>query len=120
MTSRETQRWIIPKGWPWADASDWESAAGEAMEEAGIKGQVEQIGFARYSYQKRTVEGTTELAVDVFLMWVTHELEMWPEKSERKRTWCAPSAAAEMVEEPQLKAILRALDHLPRTRGSSR
>ncbi|MBZ0261802.1 MAG: hypothetical protein K8F90_14530, partial [Hyphomicrobiales bacterium] len=41
ITSRETRRWVIPKGWPMPEKSPAESAAQEAYEEAGIRGQIE-------------------------------------------------------------------------------
>jgi 8-oxo-dGTP pyrophosphatase MutT (NUDIX family) len=46
LTSRETKRWIIPKGWPMKGHKPWEAAAQEALEEAGLVGQIskEPIG----------------------------------------------------------------------------
>ena len=38
VTSRETRRWIIPKGWPKKGKSPHHSAAREAFEEAGVVG----------------------------------------------------------------------------------
>ena len=40
VTSRETRRWIVPKGWPWPEVSDHEAAAAEAWEEAGVRGRI--------------------------------------------------------------------------------
>ncbi len=42
LTSRDTGRWVIPKGWPMnrQDAA-YEVAAREAFEEAGVRGTVE-------------------------------------------------------------------------------
>jgi 8-oxo-dGTP pyrophosphatase MutT (NUDIX family) len=40
LTSRETKRWVIPKGWPMKGRKPWEAAAQEALEEAGLIGQV--------------------------------------------------------------------------------
>ena len=39
VTSRETKRWVVPKGWPIRGAKPHTSAAREAMEEAGVLGQ---------------------------------------------------------------------------------
>lgn len=33
VTSRDTRRWIIPKGWPWPGVEDWIAATEEAREE---------------------------------------------------------------------------------------
>ena len=117
VTSRETQRWVIPKGWPWPDHTDWDSAAGEAREEAGVTGNIEHVSFGIYDYGKRHPQGITQLSVDVFLLWVKDELDDWPEKAERTRSWFSLRQAAESVEELQLRAMLRALVDLPRTRG---
>ena len=38
ITSRDTGRWVIPKGWPMKGKRAHEVAAGEAYEEAGVKG----------------------------------------------------------------------------------
>jgi hypothetical protein len=48
VTSRETKRWIIPKGWPKKRKDPWESGAREAAEEAGVIGKIgrEPIGRA--------------------------------------------------------------------------
>jgi 8-oxo-dGTP pyrophosphatase MutT (NUDIX family) len=38
LTSRETKRWVIPKGWPMHGKKPREVAAQEAFEEAGLVG----------------------------------------------------------------------------------
>src|ERR1700755_1994635 len=52
LTSRETRRWIIPKGWPIRGMKPREVAAREAFEEAGLVGRVagkRSIGSYNYS-----------------------------------------------------------------------
>ena len=109
VTSRETRRWVIPKGWPWLELADHLAAAEEAREEAGVLGSVEAAGFGTYVYGKRQLQGTTDIEVEVFLMWVTEELDDWPERTERRRAWYSPAQAAEAVEEPQLRTLLLSL-----------
>jgi 8-oxo-dGTP pyrophosphatase MutT (NUDIX family) len=116
VTSRETRRWVIPKGWPWPELADHLAAAEEAREEAGLLGAIESTAFGTYVYQKRFPDRTAEVGVDAYLLWVAEELEDWPERAERRRVWFTPDAAAEAVEEPQLRAMLRALADLPRSR----
>lgn len=40
VTSRETRRWVLPKGWAEKQLSGPELAAKEAFEEAGVTGHV--------------------------------------------------------------------------------
>ena len=42
ITSRETQRFIIPKGWPMKGRKDHQAAAIEAQQEAGIIGRIQK------------------------------------------------------------------------------
>jgi len=109
VTSRETRRWVVPKGWPWRNVADHDAAAGEAWEEAGVRGGVvaERIGL--YTYDKRNGDKLRPLTVYAYLLEVGEEAETWPEQHERRRAWFSPAAAAELVDEPGLKALLRSL-----------
>jgi len=109
VTSRDTGRWVIPKGWPWKSKPDHEAAAGEAWEEAGVRGQISAAPIGHYSYDKREIDSVRELEVVVFLMEATEERDAWPEAHERRRAWFDPKDAAKLVEEPELKAILKSL-----------
>ena len=40
VTTRQTKRWIVPKGWPIKGLKPAKSAAREAFEEAGVRGRV--------------------------------------------------------------------------------
>jgi hypothetical protein len=113
VTSRETKRWVIPKGWPWPSCADAASAAGEAFEEAGILGCVEKIPFGAYVYPKRLETGIYAFRVNVFLLWVEQVLDDWPERADRTRALFSADDAADAVQEVQLKAMLRALNDLP-------
>src|SRR5271167_3938896 len=53
ITSRETGRWIIPKGWPIEGMKPAKSAAREAYEEAGVRGIVSTMPIGNYSYEKK-------------------------------------------------------------------
>src|SRR5437773_2370121 len=52
VTSRRTRRWIVPKGWPVESLEPSACAAVEALEEAGVSGQVEQKPIGHYRYLK--------------------------------------------------------------------
>ena len=50
VTSRETSRWIIPKGWTMKGRRAWEAAAIEAIEEAGVVGRLRRKPIGSYHY----------------------------------------------------------------------
>ncbi|MBF0335692.1 MAG: NUDIX hydrolase [Alphaproteobacteria bacterium] len=107
VTSRETKRWVIPKGWPQKKLAPHEAAAREAWEEAGVTGTVGTTPIGEFKYEKRLRSGKTRLCrVLVFLMRVDHEHDYWPEKRQRERTWFKPAAAALAVQESGLTKLL--------------
>ena len=53
VTSRETKRWVLPKGWPMKGRKRWQAAAQEALEEAGIVGRPRKKRAGKYTYFKR-------------------------------------------------------------------
>lgn len=108
ITSRETQRWIIPKGWPEKRMAPHEVAAMEALQEAGVRGRVEQDPVASFGYDKRLPSGRlVPCRVIMFLLRVEEELDEWRERRERERLWLTPAAAAERVQEQELAIFLR-------------
>ena len=106
VTTLETQRWIIPKGWPWPGEQDYTAAAEEAREEAGVLGDPKAVSIGSYTYEKRRASGLVPVRVTVYLLEVREELETWPECEQRQRAWFTPSAAAAVVQEPELRALL--------------
>ena len=109
VTSRETQRYVIPKGWPWPGRKDHQSAVREAHEEAGIVGTVRRRSIGSYTYKKRFPDGSIPVRVKVFLLVVEELLETWPEIGERKRAWFTPAKAAKAVDEAELAMIINSL-----------
>ena len=110
VTSRETRRYVIPKGWPWPGLKEHKAAAKEAREEAGIVGRMRKKSIGAYTYTKRMVNGGMPVRVRVFLMAVDRLLDTWPEQTERSREWFTPSQAAAVVQEPELAEIIRELE----------
>lgn len=107
ITSRETRRWVIPKGWPIKKKRPGPSAAQEAFEEAGVRGDVSRKAIGAYHYDKRLRSGRSQhVRVFVHALEVKDELEAWPEQGQRERKWTSPGEAAELVEERQLKRLL--------------
>lgn len=106
VTSRETQRWVIPKGWPWRKRDDREAAAGEAWEEAGVRGTVEHGVVGTFIYDKRRGEKVFKVKVDVYILEVDEESATWPEAHERRREWFPADEAARLVQEPELQQLV--------------
>ncbi|MDT9597595.1 DUF47 family protein [Sphingosinicella sp. GR2756] len=110
ITSRDTGRWVIPRGNPMRGLLPHEAAAREAFEEGGVHGSVEATMLGRYHYRKRRKDGSVDHAdVHVFPLLVTSEAEIWPEMQERSRDWFPPEAAAELVDEPALRRLILGL-----------
>ncbi len=108
-TSRETKRWVIPKGWPMKGRKPHIVAAIEAMQEAGLHGKIEKNRLGDYDYEKR-LKGDASVAcrVEVFALRVLRQRKKWPEKKQRATQWFPYDVAAEQVDEPQLRALILA------------
>ncbi|MEM0900812.1 MAG: NUDIX hydrolase [Pseudomonadota bacterium] len=119
ITSRDTGRWVIPKGWPMDELSDPKAALQEAFEEAGVEGDIIKKPIGTYDYLKTMDKGTDdiEVRVTVYLLNVQNELPRWPERKERIRDWVVPQIAAERVDEPELKAIISEISPVQRLAG---
>jgi len=107
ITSRETRRWVIPKGWPVKGKSSSKSAAQEAFEEAGVRGKVAKRPVGTYAYDKRLKNGRLQhVRVAVFALAVDSEAEAYPELGQREKVWLPPAEAARQVDEPELMVLL--------------
>ena len=108
ITSRETGRWVIPKGWPMNGLKPQEAAAVEAAEEAGIIGEVEDRPLGSYRYLKR-LKGDEVIAVQVivFPFLVETQVEDWKEQGQRTLRWFPYRRAASLVAEPSLARLIR-------------
>jgi 8-oxo-dGTP pyrophosphatase MutT (NUDIX family) len=107
VTSLRTHRWILPKGWPELGLTLAESAAHEALEEAGVEGIVSKTPVGRYHYAKEKRDGTVlPCEVVIFALEVKMQRRNWHEKSQRERAWLTPEQAAARVSEPGVRAIL--------------
>lgn len=110
VSSLTSKRWILPKGWPMDGRSLAEAALQEAWEEAGVLGKVDPVPTGSFGYRKMMMQGLpVACQCQVFRVDVTGLSESFPEKARRKRRWLPPSEAADLVEEPGLKALLASL-----------
>jgi uncharacterized protein Yka (UPF0111/DUF47 family)/8-oxo-dGTP pyrophosphatase MutT (NUDIX family) len=109
VTTRETRRWVIPKGNPIRGLSAHEAAAHEAYEEAGVLGITCPAPLGHFHYDKRKRDGSIRLAnVAVYPVAVMEQLEDWPERDERETRWFDLEAAQDIVTEPELKRLIGA------------
>lgn len=107
ISSRETRRWVIPKGWPAKRLSDPKAAAREARQEAGVIGKIGGQPIGTYRYRKKMPLGHFRVIdVDVYPLWVKKQRKSWRERDERIRVWFAQSDAALKVREPKLKELI--------------
>ncbi len=129
ITSRDTGRWVIPKGWPIAGKSLAEAAAVEAWEEAGVEGMVQPTLWGRFHYDKvmgdrvagdgvmgngvMGAKPSIPCVVAVFGLRVARLKRRFPERKQRRRKWFTPEQAQLLVAEPELIELLRALPENP-------
>jgi 8-oxo-dGTP pyrophosphatase MutT (NUDIX family) len=113
VSTRDTRRWVIPKGWPMPGLSDPEAAAREAFEEAGLVGDISSETVGQFNYDKRKKNDVlVPVRVTVYPMQVTQELEIWPEQHQRVRAWFRADAAASLVQEDGMRDLLNAFKPL--------
>jgi 8-oxo-dGTP pyrophosphatase MutT (NUDIX family) len=101
ITTRNTGRWIVPKGWPLPGRSPRECAAQEALEEAGILGDVAAAPLGWFHYDKLRKSGeVVPCKVQVYPMEVTRQRRSWVEKSARQEE------ALSRVADPGLRQLI--------------
>ncbi|MDI7864813.1 NUDIX hydrolase [Rhizobiaceae bacterium n13] len=111
LTSRDTGRWVIPKGWPMPNKKSHSVAEREAFEEAGVKGKAERAPLGSFTYHKGLDQGLKVFCrVQVHALKVESMLDDFPEKGQRQLAWVSCAEAAERVDEPELKALLLAFE----------
>lgn len=105
VTSRDTGRWVLPKGNIEADESPAAAALREAAEEAGALGFVAAASIGGYRYAKHD-DPEGELCVGVFPLRVRDLAADWPERKMRERQWFSRAEAAAAVDEEELRALI--------------
>ena len=107
VTSRGTGRWVLPKGWPMKRKTPAQAAAREAIEEAGVTGDIASEPVGAFDYLKLLADGSgVKCRVQVYPLRVAVERDRWPEMKQRQRRWFSRAEAAELVAEPQLRDLL--------------
>lgn len=114
VTSRDTGRWVMPKGWEMDGTKPWRAAEIEALEEAGAKGFIGNEVIGTYRYPKIMDDGQViPCIVRVYPMIVEKLMRNWKERDQRVRRWFAPKAAAKKVDEQDLADLLMILHRKP-------
>ncbi|WP_419696681.1 NUDIX hydrolase [Mesorhizobium muleiense] len=109
LLSRQTGRFILPKGWPMKGRPDREAAGQEAGEEAGVVGTLHEQSVGSFHYWKRLKDTFVPVTVEVYPLHVQQELDEWEEQKNRRRAWLKPDQAALLVDEPKLAALLESI-----------
>ncbi|WP_425406352.1 NUDIX hydrolase [Hwanghaeella sp.] len=118
LTSRRRGRWILPKGWPEDDIPLNATAMMEAMEEAGLAGNVSNRAIGAYTYKKRMKGGYDITShVSVYPMLVTHHSLDWRERGQRNFGWFSLQEAQELLDDQGAARLVgsigsKTLDHL--------
>ncbi len=114
ISSRESGRWVLPKGWPMKGRKPHAAAAQEALEEAGVVGKISKDSVGFYHYVKRMKNGTQQTChVTVFPMKVSRQRKTWPEMYQRTTHWFPLHEAAGLVGEPELQDVIRNFEASP-------
>ncbi|MBT8418276.1 MAG: NUDIX domain-containing protein [Silicimonas sp.] len=114
VTSRDSGRWVMPKGWLMDGKKPWRAAEIEALEEAGALGFISSVPVGIYHYQKGLGRGRkVRCRVTVYPMVVERLKRRWKERDERKRHWFSIRKAANLVDEDDLAALLRSIADAP-------
>lgn len=110
MTSLDTGRWVLPKGWPMRGRSLAGAALREAWEEAGVVGSATPEPVGSYLYFKRRNGGYVQrVEVKVFPVQVRRMDKHFPERGRRRLVWLPLAEAATRVEEEGLRDLLMML-----------
>ncbi len=107
ITSRRTHRWIVPKGWPAKGSTPPADAAREALEEAGVSGEIGAEALGVFHYVKELKHGAgVPCRVSLYPLKVTRQRKSWSEKAARETKWHSIGEAAALVSEPELKRLI--------------
>ena len=107
ITTSNARLWIVPKGWPIEGLTPSESAAQEALEEAGLEGEIAAEPLGTFRHHKLAKSGETILCtVHLFPMEVTGQKQTWPEKHVREIRWFSVEEALARIKHPNLRRLI--------------
>jgi 8-oxo-dGTP pyrophosphatase MutT (NUDIX family) len=103
----DSTRWGIPKGYIDPGDTPEQAALTEALEEAGLKGQIIGAAIGTYEYTK----WKNPVTVAVYLMDVSDEQERWEEMRFRERRWCSTADAAVLLASHPIRPLWSRVAH---------
>jgi phosphohistidine phosphatase len=106
IASSKKNHLVVPKGIKEPGLTPRESAAMEALEEAGIEGEIGDVELGSYTCEKWGATCT----VSVYPMKVTHVIRKkeW-EESHRGRSWVSPEKAGRKLRQKALRPLVKKL-----------
>ncbi|KAK1365999.1 Nudix hydrolase domain-containing protein [Heracleum sosnowskyi] len=100
---------IVEGGWE-NDETVEEAAAREALEEAGVRGDLMHL-LGDYYFTSKTLRDESSPAglckATMYALFVNEELECWPEQNLRQRSWLTVSEADECCRHSWMKKALK-------------
>ena len=106
VTSRGSGRWIIPKGNPIRDLAPHKVAAREALEEAGLIGQIQRDCIGTFEFDRRRDGSETTCRVNVYALEVDRQLLHWAEDGQRSVRCCELTTALSLLTLPSLSILI--------------
>jgi hypothetical protein len=107
VTSQGTRRWIIPKGWPQKGRAPHPPRPAK-LSKRGCRRSGGQVA-ARIICLSNKDDGFVICEVTVYPLKISRQSKRWPEHRQRKIRSLSAKEAAEKVQEPRLRKIIRSL-----------
>lgn len=117
VTSRGTGRWIFPKGDPMKGLAPAQVAAQEALEEAGIEGEVDTAPLGSYRAFKTMAFRRKIIEVEMYPLRVTQQWNDWPEKGRRHRHWAILPEAKRLLSDARVADLALKLNKRLQLKG---
>ena len=105
ISSRDGDRWVLPKGRPKSGLSRRALAQLEAWEEAGVTGALKPTRPIDVFIRR----GTGRQSLRLYPMRVDSLAETWPEQSDRQRIIVAPAEAQNLLSDEGMAEAVAAL-----------
>ncbi|XP_077236039.1 nudix hydrolase 17, mitochondrial-like [Tasmannia lanceolata] len=115
ITTRNGRGLLFPKGGWESDESIIQAAKREALEEAGVHGEIKHK-LGKWSFKSKSQDIFRE--GHMFPLLVTEQLDLWPEKDARQRKWVTVMEAKEHCPYQWMKEALdKLVNRLPNLAG---